>query len=355
MANAYFGFVAMSGTTAVVGADGADSNAGAVYIYVKGTTHWPTMPTVTLHDPVAAAHDGFGASVAVSGSTIVVGAFGTNSYTGAAYVYVKGAAGWPTTPTVTLQDPAAATNDYFGSSVAVSGSTVVVSSSSSSQAGSAYVYIEAASGWPTTPTTTLLDPGGLSSDYFGWSAAMSSSMLVVGAFGASSNAGAAYVYVKDTAGWPTTPTVTLQNPTPAATVWYGFATAVSGTTAVVGADCDLTCAATAFVYLKSGGRWQTTPAATLHLAGSNGSEFGVGVAVSGSTIVAGAYTANSNTGEAYLYVKGTAGWPTTPTATLQNPATAADDDFGFVAVSGTTAVVGAPGASSFGAVYFYKA
>ncbi len=355
--NDYFGVVAVSGTTAVVGDDSANSGAGAAYIYVKGTTRWPTTPTVTLHDPAATAN-GFGEAVAVSGSTIVVGAFGSNSNTGAAYIYVKGTADWPTTPTVTLQDPAATENDYFGYAVAVSGSTMVVSAvplgiPPGSNSAAAYVYDEGTSGWPTAPTATLLDPIGLAADTFGWSVAISGTTVVVGASGTSSNAGAAYLYVKGTSDWPTKPTVTLQNPTPTATYLFGWSVAVSGTTAVIGAACSATCAATAFIYLKSGGRWQTTPVAGPHLPGSVGSQFGMSVAVSGSTVVAGACC--TNTGEAYLYVKGTSGWPTTATATLVDPTPTANDYFGFVAVSGTTAAVGAPGTSPGGAAYIYKA
>jgi hypothetical protein len=93
-----------------------------------------------LNDP-AAANDYFGSSVAVSGKTVVVGALGTNSGAGAAYIYVKAASGWPTTPTATLNDPAATSDDHFGYSVAVSGKTAVVGApGTNSFAGTAYIY-----------------------------------------------------------------------------------------------------------------------------------------------------------------------------------------------------------------------
>ncbi len=68
----------------------------------------------------------FGWSVAVSGTTVVVGAVSPDITGGAAYIYVKGASGWPTTPTTKLKDPGASADDYFGGSVALSGSTAVV-------------------------------------------------------------------------------------------------------------------------------------------------------------------------------------------------------------------------------------
>jgi hypothetical protein len=61
--------------------------AGAAYIYVKGASGWPTKPTIKLKDPAATADNGRGSSLAVSGKTAVVGAYDTNSEAGAAYMY----------------------------------------------------------------------------------------------------------------------------------------------------------------------------------------------------------------------------------------------------------------------------
>lgn len=83
----------------------------------------------TLPDPMANAIDAYGAPVAVSGNTAVVGANNAtvgNPGAGIAYVYTKGASGWPTTPTQTLYDTAGATGDTFGNSVAISGNILVV-------------------------------------------------------------------------------------------------------------------------------------------------------------------------------------------------------------------------------------
>src|ERR1700722_3694744 len=101
----------------------------------------------TLSDPGATGYSYFGVSLAVSGKTAIVGAYGPNSDAGAAYIYVKGASGWPTTPTVTLSDPAASGGDLFGESVAVSGTTAIVGAAgTNSDAGGAYIYVKGASG-----------------------------------------------------------------------------------------------------------------------------------------------------------------------------------------------------------------
>ena len=197
IANDQFGVsVAVSGTTAIVGAETIAFRAepGVAYIYEKGTSGWPKTPTATLADPAAIASDGFGGSVAISGTTAIVGRPGSSGGAGSAYIYEKGASGWPATPTATLADPGTTTNNYFGSSVAVSGTTAVVGAPGEGLTGAAYIYVKGASGWPATPTATLADPARTANNRFGLSVAVSASAAVVGAPGNRSSQGAAYVY-----------------------------------------------------------------------------------------------------------------------------------------------------------------
>jgi hypothetical protein len=80
----------MSGSSAIVGAPGANSGSGVTYIYVKSSGEWPTAPTLTLQEPPAAGGDEFGTSVSVSGKTAVIGASGPDGGEGTAYIYTKG-------------------------------------------------------------------------------------------------------------------------------------------------------------------------------------------------------------------------------------------------------------------------
>ena len=350
------------GATVVVGAPGANSNAGSTYVYVQGHSGWPSTPTATLADPAAtgaSSDDSFGSSVAVSGDTLVVGAYGTNSFAGAAYVYVKGRAGWPTTPTATLADPAATSIDDFGLSVAVSGDRIVVGAyGTNSSAGAVYVYAKGRSGWPTTPAATLADPAATSDDLFGASVAVSASTVVVGAYGANANAGAAYVYVKGRSGWPTTPTATLADPADTSDDLFGASVALSASTVVVGAYGANANAGAAYVYVTGRSGWPTTPTATLaDPADTSNDLFGAPVAISGGTIVVGASGANANAGVAYVYAEHHSGWTGTPNATLVDPAATSGDAFGssVAVVSGGAIVVGAfLTANAAGAAYLYS-
>src|SRR5439155_291403 len=140
--------------------------------------------------------------------------------------------------------------------------------------------------------------------------------------------------------------------------------AVSGNYVVVGAAFDNTGASdagSAYVYNLASAT-PTTPIATLHdPAATAVDNFGRSVAVSGNYAVVGALLDNtgaSDAGSAYVYNLASA-TPTTPIATLHDPAATAFDNFGYsVAVSGNYAVVGAwldnTGASDAGSAYVYN-
>ena len=347
--------VAISGTHMVVGMYGnstAASNAGNAYIYDL-TSGTPTEPVMTLNNPSPAANDNFGWSVAIDGTRVVVGAWGDDtgaSNAGSAYVYDLSSS-TPTVPVTTLNNPSAASSDSFGWSVAISGTKVVVGAYGDSAgavgAGSAYVY-DLTSATPTVPMAILNNPGPAPSDGFGWSVAISSTKVVVGAYKDDTgaiDAGSAYVY--DLAsGTPTAPVATLTNPSPDAYDEFGYSVAISGNRVVVGAvddDTGATDTGRAYVYDLSSGT-PTTPVAELDNPSPGAAdEFGWSVAMSGTRVVVGAHsdsTVATSAGSAYVYDL-TSATPTVPVATLNSPSQTTRQGFGeSAAIDGTTIAIG---------------
>jgi hypothetical protein len=205
-ANDLFGIsVAVSGSTIVVGASGDDFgsnvNQGSAYIFERRGGSWVEMQKLTASD--GAAFKAFGNPVAISGSTIVTGAsldnIGSNSLQGSAYVFERQGGGWSETQKLTASDGAAV--DLFGSSVALSGSTIVVGAPNDDVGGifaqgSAYIFERHGGSW--VETEKLIASDGRSLDVFGHSVAISGSTVVVGApfvdIGSNSAQGAAYVF-----------------------------------------------------------------------------------------------------------------------------------------------------------------
>ena len=235
--------VAVSGTHVVVGVERDDTgagDAGAAYVYdIVGLT--PSVPIATLTNPSPAVSDRFGSAVAISGSLVIIGAYqddtGTNN-AGGAYVYDL-ASPTPVLPIVTLTNANPATNDFFGWAVAISGTRVVIGAygddTGAPDAGIVYVH-DLASPTPTLPVATLTNPSPAALDYFGSSVAISGTRIVVGAVQddvGATNTGSAYLY--DLASLtPTVPVAMLTNPDPALNEYFGAAVAISGATIVIG-------------------------------------------------------------------------------------------------------------------------
>ena len=319
--------------------DTGATDAGSAYVFDAATG---TLLR-TLNNPTPAYQKNFGYSVAVSGSTVVVGtprddAGAANA--GSAYVFDAATGNLLRT----LDNPTPATNDYFGRSVAVSGNTVVVGAylddTGATDAGSAYIF-DAATG---ILLRTLNNPTPATRDYFGYSVAVSGSTVVVGAYQddtGATDAGSAYIFDAATGSLLRT----LSNPTPATKDYFGYSVAVSGTTVVAGAPNDdggATDAGSAYIFDAATGnlvRSLRNPATQPY------DQFGLSVAVSGGIMVVG--TPGDSTGAyavglAYVFDVATGNL----LRTLNNPTPASGDGFGSsVAISGNTAVVAGGGSA----------
>ena len=337
----YLGWsVAVSGSTAVVGARNADTvggvDAGAVYVFVRSGTSWTQQQKVTASD--GAANHYFGWSVAVSGDTMVVGNLAPCcAEPGAAYVFVRSGTTWTEQQKLL---PSVGTDTAFGFSVAVDGDTVVVGALS----GKAYVFVRSGTTWSVQQR--LLPSAGTTADAFGGAVSVSGDTAVVGAYSDDTpvggvNAGSAYVFVRAGTTW--TEQQKLVAPDGSVGDSFGISVAVSGDTAVVGAFLDDTLATddgSAYVFARSGTTW--TQQRKLLPSDASARRFGVSVSISAATVVVGSYFGGAgNTGAAFVWVRSGTSWAETQRLVASDGA--AVDFFGYsVAIAGDTVVVGAP-------------
>ncbi len=188
--------VALSGNggTLVIGAARTTRFVGAVYVYERTGGNYGGY--ILFTEPVPGRDDVFGEAVAISGdgNTMVIGARGTNMNQGAAYVYTRslGSFGSP----LMLTAPGMVFG-YFGVALAASysGSTLLIGAwGTNVTRGVAYVY--ARSGGSYVLTTTLSDAA-MANNEFGFSVAMNSdgSTLIVGAQDDFTQIGRGGVYV----------------------------------------------------------------------------------------------------------------------------------------------------------------
>lgn len=209
--------VGITGEFIVVGSHLANltgnSDAGAAYCFRRNSGVWTQtqklVPISGTGGPILG--DNFGESIAVSGSRIAVGATGDDTpqtRAGAVYVFAESSGGL-----YTLQQKltiSTGTNgDNFGSSVAMEGNTMVAGAREDSPVvnqsawGSAFVYEFDGASWVSQGQ--LLASNGAQGDRFGWSVAVSDSVIAVGAreddTTAGADAGSAYIFTRLGGGW----------------------------------------------------------------------------------------------------------------------------------------------------------
>ena len=399
-ANDEFGVsVAIEGDTVVVGAyqhditddqDITSGDAGAAYVFTWDSITRVWEQTAKLTASVPAPGDKFGYSVAVDGDTVVVGAYQhditddqdiTSGDAGAAYVFTEVDGVWSEPVELTASVPAP--GDYFGYSVAVDGDVVVVGASTGDRtdtggntitdSGAAYVFTKVSGVWSQAAKLTASD--GAANDEFGVSVAIEGDTVVVGAHkhdaNSNSAAGASYIFTKSATGWANDPginyrteTARLTAPDGAANDEFGISVAVHGDeenrdTVVVGAhqhditdDQGITSGDAGAAYVFKGdpysGKWSHAAKLTASDA-APGDEFGISVAVHGSTVVVGAYLYNRadgvvpDSGSTYVFARDSDTGVWSQTLNLAAPKPNQHDRFGYsVAVDAGTLLAGAP-------------
>lgn len=196
--------IAIDGDFIIVGATTKDGNAvdsGAVYVFRHDGATWTEEAKLIASDATTA--QAFGLGIDIEGSVAAVGApfdNGNGSFSGAAYVYVRGGGGtWH--EAARLESSTIRARDQFGSDVAIDGGNIAVGAYrvrvGNQQLGAAYYFAaDGQGGW--TELGKFIPDTIADNDNFGFALAMDAGNLVAGArlheVGPTNNAGAAYVF-----------------------------------------------------------------------------------------------------------------------------------------------------------------
>lgn len=326
----YFGSaVGISGPAAVVGAPGVGSNAGLACIYARSGRGWRLQ--ASLPNPEPARADQFGWAVAITstraGAYALVGTTGTVSY-----MFRRSGRAWRLQ--ATLSDPHPVATASFGFSVAMAGSLAVVGAPDGYlTTGRVYVYQRSGTAWRLI--ATFANAGGGADKGYGQAVAISGTTIVIGDPAARGYRGAAIIYDRHTARkWLLQ--ARLTDPGGVREDNFGTSAAISGATAAIG-----TSARSVYVFGRLGRQWHRVAKLT-EPHGPAHDEFGAAVAVDGTRVLVGD-PRPSNRGCAAAYEFRPSGRTWKERAQIFNPGCKRNDWFGgSVAISGQTALIGAP-------------
>lgn len=342
--------VALDGDILVVGApyavvDGAQQ-VGRAFVYLRTGTAWAEQTELVLNPDDLAAFDEFGTAVAISGDTVVIGARRQDSDRGAAYVFVRSGPTWTQQAKLTTNSAA---GDGFGAAVAITGDTAVIGASG---ANTSYVFKRTGATWTQQPTPLTANDG-LAGDGFGCAVAAAGDSALIGAPGQASRAGAAYLFKSAGGDW-SSPTQTKLTTSGGANAGLGYAVDLSGRVALLGAPGKTSNTGAAYVFYSNGTTWSQQASLTI-TGGAAGDRLGQTVNLGGEEAdiaLLGAPGVATAKGAAYLFTRQGAAW----TPSTSNPLTASagkgNDALGrSVALFGDTAVAMAPGATD---AYVYR-
>lgn len=292
------GAVAISGNTIVLGANLYANAVGRAWVYTFNGNSW--VLSAELNAPLPTVGEKFGTAVAISNGVIAVGAprnSVASSQAGAVYLYSGG--GFATVQTVYPQAVGAETlvQGEFGSSVALEGTTLIVGApfpNSAVTRGEA-VYIYRQSGTFGFAQKIINNDGG-GAKRFGNAVALSGNRLIIGAPFYSSNTnsevGRAYLYSRASAAanYDSVNFAMLNPADPGVKDHFGQAVFINATNSFVGAP-DKTfdqLAKVGAVYMYNTAGTQTFKIRSRKADRENDS-FGTAIAVGNGWLISGAF------------------------------------------------------------------
>jgi hypothetical protein len=310
--------------------DNSAMDSGAAYVFTRIGSTWSQQ--AYLKGSNTAIDDNFGSSVAVEGNTLVVSAENEasgdvgdeadNSQLGAGAVYVFTRIGTSWSQQAYLKASNAFSGGFFGASLALDGGTLAVGAygeassyvdnvaqadNNEQSSGAVYVFIQENDIWLQQAYLKASNAGSM--DYFGFSVALDGDTLVAGAFKESGNvldgeldnsasdSGAAYVFNRVGSSW--SQQAYLKASIVGQGDYFGVSVALDGDTIVVGAkyedssalggegDNSLEGAGAAYLFFRAGTSWSQQAYLKASSAGS-GDNFGHSVALDGETVLIGA-------------------------------------------------------------------
>jgi hypothetical protein len=182
--DAFGAAVSVSGSTVAIGGD------GKVWVYAKSRSGWVRQAKLT------GSVNFYGETLAVSGSTLVVGAFAAHRHSGLAYIYQRSGGRWH--QVARFKDPNRTPNAAFGDTTAAAGRRVLIGAPSGAplvgerlRCGSAYEFVKSAGRWRYR--ARVANPGCTPGDEFSVAMAILGSTAVIGAPLKNHGHGAVYV------------------------------------------------------------------------------------------------------------------------------------------------------------------
>ncbi len=318
-------------------AEARSPGGGAVYVYARGGDGWTETGRITAPEP--SEGDGFGSAMAVSGDRLLITSrSASRPPSGAVHSFARAGSEWRHDGTIA---PEGLPEGMSVGGAAALGGDLAALSAGFPRGGASLVFLFRHANGAWTREAVLEPPNGEENTGFGGSLALSGEMLVVGAPGADSAAGAAYVFEAGPEGWAMTGELGGDG---GPRSFFGTAALVVGERVFVAAGGPFGAPEPGAVvsFAREEGEWVETGRLAAFDVGAR-DMFGSSMATDGATLWVGAPGAHSRRGAIYEFAPGGDGaWSSVTRIDAPEPAPG-DGVGGVVAQGGGVLVSGMPG------------
>ncbi|CAF0860022.1 unnamed protein product [Rotaria sordida] len=305
------------GNTAIIGGYGDNSSTGAAWIYVRSGSNWVQQGNKLVGSSASAGTTYQGSSVALSadGNTAIVGGINWGgTYQGTAWIYVRNGTTWSLEAGNLAKTGETNGVSCYGAAVALSadGNTAVIGGYADNiNQGGVWVYKRSGGVWSQQGNKlTASDPVG--NPRVGYSLALSAdgNTIIAGGYGDNGFNGSAWIFTQSGGTWSQQGNKLL--PTGFSGLYFGKSVAISadGNTAIIGADGENASQGAAFIFTRSGSTWSQQGNKLVGTGNSGAAGQGISVCLTadGNTAMVGGYTDNSNAGATWLYTRSGNTW-----------------------------------------------
>lgn len=254
--------------------------SGQVHLFRANGADW-SAPGFVLTEPLPGDYRNFGSTVALDGTTLLVGAKNAGSGPGSAYVFVWNDTAWELEQELVPMEAESRDGDAFGSALALDGDTALVAAAGI-ELGKGVVYVFTRENGIWTQEARLIADDGVAADYFGSGVALSGDLAAVASPFTEAGEGGIYPFRRSSGTW--TPDLKLVSPEPSTEGSFGNYVAAAGN--IILASAPYLDSGVVFPFVNDGSAW--SPAASESPSEPEASAFGVSLALSGATGIVGA-------------------------------------------------------------------
>ncbi|OYV98225.1 MAG: hypothetical protein B7Z68_01420 [Acidobacteria bacterium 21-70-11] len=248
--------ISADGATAIVGGAFDNSNTGAAWVYTLAGGVWSQQGGKLVGTGAAGgAAQGYSVAISADGNTAILGGVADNSFAGAVWVFTRSAGVWSQQGGKLVGSDAVG-GAFQGYSVAVSadGNTAIVGGyGDNATTGAAWVFTRSAGVW-SQQGSKLVGSDAAGDAAQGWSVAISANgnAAAVGGPSDNFNAGAAWLYTRSAGAWSQQGGKLAGTGAVGAANQGAVAISADGTTVIAGGSYDDAKAGAAWVFVTPG-------------------------------------------------------------------------------------------------------